>query len=297
MHNHNLHSEGYDFEVLIANSPELADFVFRNTYGKDSIDFADPKAVKALNTALLKLYYGIDYWEFPEAHLCPPIPGRVEYIHLLYDLLKSSRLEKGSRILDIGTGATCIYPLLGQAEYHWHFIASDIDEEALKNAQQIINKNGLESIIELRHQRQTQQILTGILDGTERITAAMCNPPFYKNEAEALQNTQRKLKGLGKATQNPVRNFSGTAKELWYPGGEKAFLHNYLYQSSLFKTNCYWYTSLVSKKEHIKSMRSSLNKLGATQFKVLELSLGNKISRVVAWSFLTAKQQKNWTTN
>jgi len=294
LHKNNKHSKGYDFKALIVHNSELSEFVFINSYGNETIDFANPKAVKALNTALLKHHYGIEYWEFPDAHLCPPIPGRVEYIHLLNDLLVKSGLQNDINILDIGTGATCIYPLLGHAEYAWRFVASEIDKQALKNAQKIIDVNDLSTAIELRLQNDSQSIITGILNTSERITASMCNPPFYKNEAEAIEHTQRKLKGLKKNTDLLVRNFSGTAKELWYPGGEKAFLHNYLYQSSLLKTNCFWYTSLVSKKEHVKSMQSSLKKLGATSIKVLELTLGNKVSRVVAWTFLTDKQKKDW---
>lgn len=294
MHKNNTHSKAYDFEVLIANSPELGEYVFKNNFGNETIDFANPKAVKCINTALLKLYYGIDFWEFPNEHLCPPIPGRVEYIHLLHDLLASSGLHTNVTVLDIGTGATCIYPLLGHATYSWRFIASEIDQQALKNAKRIIEKNKLNSTIELRLQNQPQDILTGILGASEMISATMCNPPFYKNEAEALEHNQRKTKGLGKGSESLVRNFSGTEKELCYPGGEKAFLHNYLYQSSLFKSNCLWYTSLVSRKEHVKSMQASLKKLGATTIKVKEMSIGNKISRVVAWTFLTVKEQKEW---
>ncbi|WP_299339465.1 23S rRNA (adenine(1618)-N(6))-methyltransferase RlmF [uncultured Psychroserpens sp.] len=293
MHKHNKHAEGYDFEVLAISSPGLVPFIYESNYGRFTIDFANPKAVKALNTALLKLYYGVDFWEFPDAHLCPPIPGRVEYIHLLNDLLASSGLTKDITILDIGTGATCIYPLLGHAEYGWRFIASEIDKQAYKTAKRIIDKNKLNSVIELRFQNNTQSIVEGVINASEQITASMCNPPFYKSEAEAIEHTERKLKGLGKSSDTFIRNFSGTANELWYPGGEKAFLHNYLYQSSLLKTNCIWYTTLVSKKEHVTSMKASLKKLGATTIKVLELSLGHKISRVVAWSFFTDKAIQN----
>ncbi|MCB0383355.1 MAG: RlmF-related methyltransferase, partial [Psychroserpens sp.] len=192
------------------------------------------------------------------------------------------------------TGASCIYPLLGYSAYKWNFIASEVDKLAFENAQQIINKNNLNNHIELRFQNESQHILKGILSSSEKITATLCNPPFYKSEAEANEITERKLKGLGKSTNGLKRNFSGTANELWYPGGEKAFLHNYLYQSSLLKTNCFWYTSLVSKKELVKSMQSSLKKLGATKFTTLHMSLGNKISRVVAWTFLSEKEQNDW---
>ena len=294
LHKFNKHSKGYDFEVLTANSPELEPFVFTNVHGKATIDFANPSAVKMLNTALLKLYYGVEYWDFPDAHLCPPIPGRVEYIHLLNDLLTASGLQRNIKVLDIGTGASCIYPLLGHAEYGWHFITSEIDKASYKSAKNIIKKNNLDEAVVLRFQNNPQWILKDIIQPSERISASLCNPPFYKNETEALEQTKRKLKGLGKSTDDVVRNFSGTAKELWYPGGEKAFLHNYLYQSSQLKKNCFWYTSLVSKKEHIKSMEASLKKLGATDVKRLELSLGNKISRVMAWTFLSKKEQSQW---
>ncbi len=294
LHKNNKHSKGYDFDILVKSSPKLEEFVFTNTYGNVTIDFAKPKAVKALNKALLKQHYGIDYWDFPDENLCPPIPGRVEYIHLLNALLKRSGVKEDIIILDIGTGATCIYPLLGQAEYDWNFIGSEIDKKALDNAKLIVEKNKLSNHIKLRFQDNQQSILTNVLHPSEKVTATICNPPFYKNEDEANEKTLMKQKGLGKQTDKVVRNFSGTAKELWYPGGEKAFVHNYLYQSSLLKTNCFWYTCLVSKTQHVLSMEASLKKLGATDFKILQLSLGNKISRVVAWTFLTEDQQKDW---
>ncbi|MFD2914697.1 23S rRNA (adenine(1618)-N(6))-methyltransferase RlmF [Psychroserpens luteus] len=294
MHKNNKHSKGYDFELLVQSSPKLEEFIFTNSFGNVTIDFANPKAVKSLNTALLKEHYGIDYWEFPDANLCPPIPGRVEYIHVIHNLLKKSGVKDKITVLDIGTGASCIYPLLGHAEYGWRFIASEIDKQAIKAAQTIIIKNKLSKSIELRHQDNEQNILTGILKPTEKVNAAMCNPPFYKDEEHANESTLLKQKGLGKQTSKVVRNFSGTAKELWYPGGEKAFVHNYLYQSSLLKTNCFWYTCLVSRTQHVLSMETSLKKLGATDFKILQIALGNKISRVVAWTFLTEKEQEDW---
>ena len=91
----------------------------------------------------------------------------------------------------------------------------------------------------------------------------MCNPPFYKSENEALEATTRKLKGLNKAENKFVRNFAGTHNELWYKGGEKVFIHNYLYESALFRNQCIWFTTLVSKKDLVKGIYNSLKKLGA----------------------------------
>lgn len=285
MHSRNIHRDGYDFPALVRSFPELEDYMFHNAHGNLSIDFGNPKAVKVLNSALLKHYYGIDYWDFPDQHLCPPIPSRVEYIHLLKDLLDASEIHEDINILDIGTGATCIYPLLGKATYGWNFTGSDVDEQSLQNAQMIIDKNNLKDAIELRFQKHPKYILESIILPSESITATLCNPPFYKNEAQALANTSRKLKGLGKSSEDIIRNFSGTAKELWYPGGEERFLKNYMTESAKFHSNVKWFTSLVSKKDHVRPMKVTLKKLGVKEVKVLDLSLGNKKSRVVAWTF------------
>ena len=284
----------YHFDTLCDVYPDLQPFVFINTYNTQTIDFANPKAVKALNTALLFAQGKISYWEFPDTNLCPPIPGRQAYIDSLSQLLKASGLINDVTILDIGTGASCIYPLLGYTTYNWQFVGTDIDKTSLDVAQTIINKNRFQNHISLRLQSDASQILTGILNATDRFSAAICNPPFYKDETEAQEANSKKLKGIGKKERSGVRNFSGTVNELIYKGGEKAFLHNYLYQSALYKTQCFWFTSLVSKKTLIKDMQVSLKKLGVFEMKVIELQQGNKQSRVLAWTFLNKAEQKDW---
>ena len=62
-----------------------------NQFGDESVDFANPAAVKALNRALLRQDYGLDYWDIPAGYLCPPIPGRADYVHYLADLLAADR--------------------------------------------------------------------------------------------------------------------------------------------------------------------------------------------------------------
>ncbi len=230
-------------------------------------------------------HYNVKFWEFPDTNLCPPIPSRVDYIHHLADLLKQSGINKNINVLDIGTGASCIYPVLGNAEYDWGFVGTDIDEKSLRYAQKIILKNGLENAITLRHQINSSNILKGVLKASDKFSAAICNPPFYKSEIEAEEATMKKLKGLKNGIEAGVRNFSGTHNELWYKGGEKAFIHNYLYESYLFKNQCFWFSTLVSKKDLIRGIRVSLKKIGATEIRVINMGQGNKISRIVAWTF------------
>ncbi len=272
-------------DALCEAYPELLPFVFQNKFKKLTVDFANPKAVKALNTALLFKHYNINFWDFPETNLCPPIPGRLDYMHYLADLLESCKIHKQIKVLDIGTGASCIYPILGHLEYKWNFVGVDIDADSLKHAQRIINKNNLSKSISLRFQSEESQILKGVIGEHDMFTATMCNPPFFTSQKEALEATSRKLKGLNSIGDKVVRNFAGTQNELCYKGGEKAFIHNYLYESTLFKTQCIWFTTLVSKKDLLKGIYASLTKLKATNIKTINMAQGNKMSRIVAWTF------------
>lgn len=279
LHPKNNFKNGYNFDELILKNPELKQFVAKNEFGTVTIDFSNPEAVRELNKALICSLDKISNWNFPKENLCPPIPGRLDYIHYLADLLS---FKGEPKILDIGTGATCIYPLLGVSVYDWSFVATDIDLDSLDIAQDIIDDNNLTEKIELRQQFKEENILKGIIVDGDSFTAVMCNPPFYKSAEEAQGANGRKSKNLG---NNAVRNFAGNNNELWYIGGEKAFLHNYLYESSVYRTSSKWFTSLVSKKENVKSLEKSSKKLGALEFKVIPMHQGNKVTRIVAWRF------------
>ena len=278
LHPRNKHINGYDFEFLQEKYPALTPFLIEK-FEKTTVDFSSPKAVRTFNSALLFAHYGIKDWHFPEENLCPPIPGRVDYIHHLADLVKG---EKDVRVLDIGTGASCIYPLLGVKEYNWNFVATDIELDSLDYAQDIIDDNGLDVKIELRQQFDEQHILKGVIEDEDAFTVTMCNPPFYKSKEEAMGANRRKTRNLG---NNAVRNFAGNSNELWYVGGEKAFLHTYLYESSLHPKVSQWFTSLVSNKDNVKSLEKSAKKLNASEFKVIPMHQGNKVTRIVCWKF------------
>jgi len=293
LHPLNKHRKRYDFELLTTAIPALASFVKPNKFGDESIDFFDPKAVKMLNKALLKQYYNIDFWDIPENYLCPPIPGRADYIHHVATLLAEtyqSDIPKGKHIkcLDIGTGANLVYPIIGTQEYDWSFAASDIDPIAIENAQQIISKNPvLKDAIELRHQENSNQIFKGILDASECISVTICNPPFHKSAKEAAAGTTRKLQNLkADKTVKPELNFGGQPNELWCKGGEKKFIKNMIKESKQFSKSCLWFTTLVSKEANLPAMYDALKLVNATTVKTIPMGQGTKVSRMVAWSFL-----------
>ncbi|MDD7913023.1 23S rRNA (adenine(1618)-N(6))-methyltransferase RlmF [Polaribacter ponticola] len=279
LHPKNKFNKGYNFEELIQTNPKLEAYVSKNKFDVVTIDFSIPEAVKELNKALLFSYDKISVWDFPDENLCPPIPGRLDYILYLTDLLSE---EENVKILDIGTGATCIYPLLGVAENNWDFVATDIDLDSLDTSQDNIDDNNFSDKIELRQQFDENNILKGVLKDEDSFSAVICNPPFYKSAEEAQGANKRKNRNLGNSA---VRNFSGNNNELWYVGGEKAFLHNYLYESSLFKESSKWFTSLVSKKDNIDSLQKSSRKLGAKEFKVIAMNQGNKVTRIACWRY------------
>ena len=304
-HPRNKHGVRYDFKQLIATCPELATFVKLNNYQDESIDFFNPAAVKTLNKALLKQYYDIENWDIPENYLCPPIPGRAEYIHHVADLLlndnpgfQKDKLFPGERIicLDIGVGANCVYPIIGIKEYGWHFVGTDIDIAALESAQKIIEANPfLKDKLELQLQANKRNIFQDIILEDELFDVTICNPPFHASLEEAQAGTLRKLKNLThKKVTKPTLNFGGQNNELWCEGGEEKFVADMIWQSKKYATSCFWFTCMISKQSSLKSIYRLLEKLEAVEVKTIPMILGNKTSRMVAWTFLKLEKQKKW---
>ncbi|MGA9212544.1 23S rRNA (adenine(1618)-N(6))-methyltransferase RlmF [Kaistella sp.] len=301
LHIRNKNRERYNLEALKIAVPELINHITTNKYGAESVDFANPIAVKLLNKALLNHYYGIKNWDFPAENLVPPIPGRADYLHYLADLLDQSNfgdLPKGDKIkvLDIGVGASCIYPIIGVSEYGWSFIGSDINPKSVEAANSIINSNPfLEGKIEIRLQENPKAVFEGILNSDEKIDFSMCNPPFHSSTEEAQKGSRRKVKNLsGKKNERPELNFAGISNELICEGGESRFIHNMIIESEKFAKNCFWFSTLVSKQSNLKGIYKALNELEVVQIKTIPIGTGNKSSRIIAWSFLSKEEQKEW---
>lgn len=304
LHPRNRHRFRYDFEQLIRCCPELTGFVSVNKYSNKSIDFSDPKAVKTLNKALLKQFYGISNWDIPANYLCPPIPGRADYIHYMADLLSSCNhgvLPPGQsiRVLDIGVGANCVYPIIGHSEYGWHFVGSDIDPVAIQSANQIIALNGsLNESVECRLQTASSDIFRNMIKSGDVFDLSISNPPFHASLAEAAAGTKRKWENLGlKKNSKTTLNFGGQNSELWCEGGEEAIVHQMIEQSAEFQTQCFWYSTLISKKSNLPGVYRSLLKVNALDVKTIDMAQGQKVSRIVAWTFLNKTQQKDWQIN
>lgn len=306
LHPRNRHRGLYDFTRLVAVCPELARFVAPNAHGDLSIDFAKAQAVRALNRALLQDGYGVCGWDIPPAYLCPPIPGRADYLHVIADLLAADNggvIARGAAVrgLDIGVGANGVYPLIGHSEYGWSFVGSDIDPLALASLQRVIDANaGLGEFIELRLQSSPEKIFSGVLQGDEVFDFTLCNPPFHASLDEAQDGSARKWRNLGKLTTGksarlhdaPHLNFGGQGAELWCPGGELAFVRRMIDESSAYQARCWWFTTLVSKATSLPAFYAALRQAGGREWKTFDMAQGQKKSRVLAWSFFSAAQRR-----
>jgi 23S rRNA (adenine1618-N6)-methyltransferase len=303
LHPRNPHRGRYDFNALSGVWPELSAYLKPNPKGDNTIDFADDKAVMCLNKALLAFYYNVQHWQIPPGYLCPAIPGRADYIHYLADLLGEDNDQqvpqgKDVKVLDIGSGANCIYPLIGSQSYGWQFVTSDIDPVAVEVAKVIIQSNAnLKGLIKPLLQPRQEAIFDGIIGPDDRFDLTMCNPPFHASMDEALAANQRKRQNLSKSkgkAATPVndpksaatRNFGGQKAELWCPGGEIAFLTAMANQSVSYGHQVGWFSSLVSKGDNIVVLQQILKPLGASDVKVINMTQGQKISRLIAWRFL-----------
>ena len=299
LHPRNRHRDRYDFKQLTQSCPELASFVAKNMYNEESIDFANPDAVRTLNRAILKHFYGISKWDIPANYLCPPIPGRADYIHHIADLLAScnkSVIPRGAsiRVFDIGVGANCVYPIIGHCEYGWSFVGSDVDPIALDSAKRIVESNrGLADFIQLRRQTSPRNIFKGILKTDDVFAVSICNPPFHSSLDELMKGTRRKWKNLGKETATkkdagkiPVLNFGGQGSELCCEGGEQTFVRLMIKESAQIPTKCFWFTTLISKSSNLPGIYRMLKKVRAMDVRTIEMAHGQKKSRFVAWTFL-----------
>lgn len=311
LHKRNLHQGRYDFNLLTRAVPELKAYVVSNPTGDASINFSDPVAVKLLNKALLAHHYAVTQWDIPPGYLCPPIPGRADYIHRLADLLADDcggSAPARVKALDIGVGANCIYPIVGATQYDWHYVGSDIDPVSVKNSHQIVSDNSvLQDQIECRLQKNSRYLFKGIIEADEFYHVTTCNPPFHKSLQEAQQGSERKISNLSankvkrgqkressSVKASPILNFGGQQAELWCSGGEAAFIKNMAFESREFAQQVLWFSTLISKKDNIRWMRKNLEKAGAKEIQIVEMSQGQKNSRFIAWTFHTKPERQQW---
>lgn len=297
-------SKKYDFSALVHMLPDLRQHILVNSKTKEeTINFFDPRAVLCLNKALLYHYYGVRSWHIPDGYLCPPVPSRAEYLYYIRSELVGEG-SKNIRGIDIGCGASCVYPLIATGiDSSWTMVGSEANLTAAGIAEK--NAAGNDRQITIRHQNNSNRVFRGIVKPGERFDFSMCNPPFYVSGAEAIAQHTRKLRNLQRNNKMGMhmfggqkrdqkeledRSFGGRGHELWCPGGEKAFVSRMIKESSRdeYRHSVKWFTTLVSSESSLLFCNKLLVTPGrcrARTVKVIDMKYGNKTSRILCWNF------------
>ncbi|TYH37389.1 hypothetical protein ES332_D12G036900v1 [Gossypium tomentosum] len=306
-----------DFALLASLYPTFKPFVFYTREGRPRIDWTDFNATRELTRVLLLHDHNLHWW-IPHGQLCPTVPNRSNYIHWIEDLLSSHIIPRDNtnggnvRGFDIGTGANCIYPLLGASLFGWSFVASDMTDVAIEWTERNVKNNpNISELIEIRKVKCSQNtlspeglsgessyseereglpsssldisasedksyygpaILVDVVRDGETFDFCMCNPPFFESFEEA---------GL-----NPKTSCGGTYEEMVCPGGEKAFITRIIEDSVVLKQSFRWYTSMVGRKVNLKFLVSKLREVGVTVVKTTEFVQGKTFRWGLAWSFV-----------
>lgn len=168
------------FEELANKYPSFKKFVIKTKFNTYSIDWKDKEAGKELCRCLLKHDFNLKYWDIPDGFLIPSITSRCNYIHWIHDILEEDDLlDIKITGLDIGTGANCIYPLLGHQIYGWNFKCAELNKEAVDIASNTIQENNLNNHINIVHQEDEDNIFYKVIENKELFVFSMCNPPYF----------------------------------------------------------------------------------------------------------------------
>ncbi|EAR91078.1 ribosomal RNA large subunit methyltransferase F, putative (macronuclear) [Tetrahymena thermophila SB210] len=230
----------WDFDELAIHYPPLNDYVFINERGRTTIDWTNTAAHKTLNQAILAVQFKIVYWDMPQDQLIPTIPSRLNYLEWIHNKLQSLKInnEQSNQIkaIDIGTGASVIYPILGASKYNWSFIATELSDASYQNAKKIINNNPqLKNKVELR--KSQGNIFKDIIQKSDGdISFTMCNPPFFSEHEEKQIWVNAQMK----------------ENEYICEGGELQFLKQMFEESKIFANQIKIFTSLVGKQTNFE---------------------------------------------
>lgn len=262
------------------------------------------------------------------------MPNRSNYIHWIEDLLSSEIIPKinnnadNIRGFDIGTGANCIYPLLGASLLGWSFVGTDMMDVALEWAERNIKTNPqISELIEIRKVNTYMDAVLGEDSSKEDLQCygSKTNPsnsigsesapvPSSRRDDAVEENSYSGppilfgvvrdgetfdfcmcnppfFESMEEAGLNPKTSCGGTPQEMVCPGGEKAFITRIIEDSVRLKQSFRWYTSMVGRKSNLKSLIAKLREVGVTIVKTTEFVQGQTCRWGIAWSFVPPARQ------
>ncbi|TDH73359.1 hypothetical protein CCR75_007113 [Bremia lactucae] len=269
-----------DFYALGQIYPEFKQYLrnIDDDMCRASLAWNDPFAVRELTKTLLLHDFGLQ-WNIPINRLCPPLPNRLNYIHWIEDLLREQQKPDQKSCatvisgIDVGTGASCVYALLGATLNKWRFIATEINFESYECAKENVAKNHLEPLISIKRTHTNRLLLEPLQEEPihRQFHFVMCNPPFFDH--------------MDEADTNPDSSCMGSANEMVFPGGEIAFIENIIIDSEVLRNRVIWYTSMVGKKSSLRKLLSLLRGKNVKSTSTTEFFQGRTKRWGIAWSF------------
>ncbi|XP_066940951.1 uncharacterized protein [Macrobrachium rosenbergii] len=297
--------------------------------GKVRLNFKDPLALRELTTCLLDQDFGLKV-NIPEGRLVPTLPLRFNYLLWIEDLLNLSgcrNIQKDLTIgLDVGCGATCIYPLLAAKQNGWYMLATEADKINYDCSVSNVNANNLESHIVIQKVEQ-DVILKGVLESEETVNDIMmfrnhqnsiesgsvagmqtelsnvshrnagdgylldfmmCNPPFFGSLEETdSMNKSRKDRG------EPRSVATGAVQETVTEGGEVSFICQMIDESFLFREKVRIFSSMIGTKAHVKEVKDKLKSVSPAHIAAVEFCQGRTMRWGVAWTFNPSMHLEN----
>ncbi|XP_013383654.1 U6 small nuclear RNA (adenine-(43)-N(6))-methyltransferase [Lingula anatina] len=280
MHPRNIYKKKRpNFKELAIKYPDFRSVVTQDLTGKVILDFKSPEALRALTCTLLKDDFGLDV-ELPLDRLIPTVPLRLNYILWIQDIV--GKREENVIGLDIGAGASCIYPLLGcKLCPTWKFICSEIEEENIHFAKKNINGNGMEGRIELVQTSSTDGLFELLNNRKESLDFCMCNPPFYADslEAQGISN----CRNLDRPEPKSIN--TGNEQECIVKGGEFEYIKKMIGDSLKLNNKVRVYTTMVGRKSDLGRLRAELKKNNISNIGETEFCQGRTMRWGLAWTF------------
>jgi 23S rRNA A1618 N6-methylase RlmF len=291
MHPRNPYSVPIDIAQLAGQFPDLYDHVIsRSSNGRVVYDWHAPGATYAVTRALLKRDFDLD-WQQPLEHLCPPVPGRLNYLLWVEDLVlqDAAAAAEGVCVADIGTGASAIFPLLGARRFGWSFLALDSNEEALGHARSNVERNGLQHLISALHVPHDGSIAHA-LSSHPSITHTMCNPPFFASASSDAWRLRAAAAGAGGGKVA----CAAVERELFTEGGEVAFMTKIIQEcaASPCRGRIKWFTCMVGIKADLAALKSACSAAGAVQVRSTTFYQGQTLRWGLAWTFVREQQAR-----
>lgn len=245
-------------------------------------------AVRCATDVLLRHHFQLRV-TLPREHLLPHLTLRLNYVHFLEDLLGGEwRRDQACAFhgIDIGAGASCIYPLLLRRLHpEVRLLATELNPASFALAARNWHANFGDAAVplppldgdadayaaaafDLRRVRSGELLLAALRDG-ERALFCMCNPPFF-DSVEA------------KATHGK-RSFAAVESEVATPGGELAFVLQLVDESLQLRARVGTYTTMLGRSSTLAPLLKRLRECADVEAHGSDTFWQGRMSRPVVW--------------